>query len=209
VQPLNKSAIFLREKDIIISSDNWHIALDLNTRNYEDAIATICSDLETINSHHKEFTPVVELKLVEASVDTLESRLREFQQLFPRLDKRRGLVNLGGSVLKSLFGTATVADLHNLHVTLEELKSKEAVISHTLNGQISYIKGIALNSRVNSDAIANLSTIFRTEVIQLHNRYARLSSDAFQFNVTFVDYSSLTSLVRQIEFSLLQMTSNR
>jgi hypothetical protein len=63
-------------------------------------MATIWNDLEIINSHHKEFTPIVELKLVEISVDALESRLREFQQLFPRLDKRRGLVNLGGSILK-------------------------------------------------------------------------------------------------------------
>jgi hypothetical protein len=157
---------------------------------------TIRNDLEIINSHHKEFTPVVALKLVEISVDALESRLREFQQLFPRIDNRRGLVNLGGSILKSLFGTATVADLHNLHVTLEELKFREADIAHALNGQMSYVKGVALNSRVNSDAVANLSTIFRTEVIQLHNRYARLASDAFQFNVTFIDYSSLTGLDR-------------
>jgi hypothetical protein len=71
-------------------------------------------------------------------------------------------VNLRGSILKSLYGTARIADLHNLHVTLEELKSKEAVISHTLNGQMSYVKGVALNSRVNSDAVGNLSTIFRT-----------------------------------------------
>lgn len=106
--------------------------------------------------------------------------------------------------MKSLFGTPTVADL-GLHVTLEDLKSKQAVISHALNGQISYIKGIALNSRINSDAIAKLSTICKTGVIQLHNRYTQLANDAWQFNVTFVDYSSLVSLIRQIEFDLLQM----
>jgi hypothetical protein len=44
------------------------------------------------------------------------------------------------------------------------------------------------------------------QIIQLHNRYTQLASDAWQFNVTFVDYSSLVSLIRQIEFLLLQMT---
>jgi hypothetical protein len=140
----------------------------------------------------------------ETSVDTLEARLQEFLQLLPRLDKRRGLVDLGGSILKSLFGTATIAD-HSLHGTLNELEAREAVISHSLNSQISYVKGIALGSRTNSDAIANLSNVVKTEFIQLYNRYMKLASDAWQFNVTFMDYSSLVGLIRQIEFSLLQM----
>jgi hypothetical protein len=175
VQHLNRSANILREREVIISSDNWHVALDLNTRSYEDAIETIRNDLEIINSHRKDFRPIVELKRVETSVDNLEARLRDFPQLLPRLDKRRGLANLRGSLLKSLFGSTTIAVLHSLHGTLEDLKSKEAVISHSLNGQISYIKGIALNSRTNSDANANLSNVFRIEISQLHNHYTQLA----------------------------------
>jgi hypothetical protein len=115
-------------------------------------------------------------------------------------------MNLGGSNLKSLFGTATVADLYKLHTNLEELKSKEADISHSLSNQLTHIKGINLNSRINSDAIVNLSTILKNEMVQLHSRYAQLASDIWQFNVTFLDHSSLISLVRQMEFSLLQLT---
>jgi hypothetical protein len=63
-----------------------------------------------------------------------------------------------------------------------------------------------LGSRVNSDAIANLSNVIKSEVIQLHNRYTQLASDVWQINVTFAVYSSLASLIRQMEFSLLQMT---
>jgi hypothetical protein len=39
------------------------------------------------------------------------------------------------------------------------------------------VKGITLNSRVNSDASANLYTVLRNEVVQSHNRYAQLASD--------------------------------
>jgi hypothetical protein len=81
-------------------------------------------------------------------------------------------MNLGGSILKSLFGMATLTDLYKLHDNIEELKSIDADIAHSLINQLSYIKGKTLNCRVNSDAIANLSTIFRKEVVQLHNRYA-------------------------------------
>jgi len=55
-----------------------------------------------------------------------------FQQLLPRPDRRRGLLNLGRTVLKTLFGTATLSDLNQLHGTIDELKSKEADIAHSL-----------------------------------------------------------------------------
>jgi hypothetical protein len=70
-----------------------------------------------------------------------------------RLDKRRGLVNLGSN-----FEVAVCYDSRppQLHVTLDDLKLKETVMPHLLKGQISYIKGIALNSRTNSEATANV-----------------------------------------------------
>jgi hypothetical protein len=36
----------------------------------------------------------------------------------PRLDHKRGLINLDGTVLKTLFGTATVLDIDELHNAL-------------------------------------------------------------------------------------------
>jgi hypothetical protein len=56
--------------------------------------------------------------MVESYVNILETRLKEFLQVLPRLEIKRGLVDLGGSVLKTLFGTATIADLHQVHLWL-------------------------------------------------------------------------------------------
>jgi hypothetical protein len=43
-------------------------------------------------------------------------------------------------------------------------------------------------------------------MVHLHSRYTRLANDFWQFNVTYQDHSSLIGLVRQMEFSLLQLT---
>jgi hypothetical protein len=107
--------------------------------------------------------------------------------------------------LKSFIGTATVADLYTLRTNLETLNLKEVDISHSVNNQLTYIKGINLNSRINSDAITNLSTILKNETVQLYSHYAQLASDISQFNITFQDHSSLISLLRKMEFSLLQL----
>jgi hypothetical protein len=94
LKPLNRSTFFLKEREVVISSNYWHVALDLSTQIYEDTIANVRNDLKIIDSHHKVFTPVVDFNMVEPYVNTLETRLREFLQKLPRLDKRRGFVDL-------------------------------------------------------------------------------------------------------------------
>jgi hypothetical protein len=61
---------------------------------------TIRNDLEIINSYYKGWTQIIELKLVEFSVNVLENRLFEFHQLLLKSDKRRGVLNPCGSILK-------------------------------------------------------------------------------------------------------------
>jgi len=68
----------------------------------------------------KEFTPVSELRQIVSLLDTLELKLSDFYQILPKLDSRRGLINLDGTILKTLFGTVT--DIHLLHETIDKLK---------------------------------------------------------------------------------------
>jgi hypothetical protein len=44
--------LFLEKKDVI-ANDSWHLALDIDTNMYEDAIAAIRNYLETVNSQQK------------------------------------------------------------------------------------------------------------------------------------------------------------
>jgi hypothetical protein len=55
--------------------------------------------------------PVAELRQIQALLNTLEVRLDHFYQLRTKPDSRRGLMNLGGIVLRTLFGTTTVDDI--------------------------------------------------------------------------------------------------
>lgn len=159
IQPLNHSVVFLKERDIILSSDAWRIAIDLGVSDYEEAISTIRTDLRQIEGQRSEFAPLSELKQVETLLDALELKLHYFQQFSPRRDRRRGLVNFGGTVLKSLFGVATGADIHLLHDTLNDLQSSNSDVVHSLSNQITYIKKLDSATKLNANAIANLSTI--------------------------------------------------
>jgi hypothetical protein len=174
IQPTNNSLLFLKEKDVILTNDHWLVAIDFDTSRYEDVISSIRSDLMVVSKQQKELTPISDPKQIEMLMIILESRLLNFQQMLPKLDSRRGILNFGGTILQTLFGIATVADLHMLHDTLDELKSKDVDIAHSLANQVTYVKSLDHTVRVNSDAILKLSTILKNEMILSHDKYQQI-----------------------------------
>jgi len=61
IQPLNHSAVFLREKDIILTNENWRIAIDLDVTPYREVISKVREDLLILEKQKREFTPTSEL----------------------------------------------------------------------------------------------------------------------------------------------------
>jgi len=60
-------------------------------------------------------------------------------------------------------------------------------------------------ARVNTNAIANLSSIVRDFVIRSHDRFGDMTRDILWLNVTIDSQSEIYMAVRQLEFSLLQL----
>ena len=83
---------------------------------------------------------ISELRQVETLLQLLESKLHDFRQILPRPDHRRGLINFGGSILRTLFGMASVSDIQQLHDTLNELQFQNFDIIHYLSNQVTYVK---------------------------------------------------------------------
>jgi hypothetical protein len=119
----------------------------------------------------QEFTPISELRHIETLLQYLESKLHDFYQILPRLDRRRGLINLGGSILKTLFGTATNSDIYQLHDTLSNLQSQNSDTVHSLSDQLTFVKKRSAATEINVDAIANLSSIVKDNVVQSHEKF--------------------------------------
>jgi hypothetical protein len=54
IQPLNHSIAFLKERDIVLSSDTWRVAVGLVINTYEEAISAIRAYVLMIEDHRKE-----------------------------------------------------------------------------------------------------------------------------------------------------------
>ena len=139
VQTLNQSVLFVKEIDILFTSDTWRVVTEIDLSAYHDTISVIKSDLMTIEQQKQDFTPIAELKQIDSLLKTLDSRLNDFQQVLPRVDPRRGLLDVGGSVLKHIFGTATVTDVRSIHEIVDELRQRNSDIAHSVSNQLTYM----------------------------------------------------------------------
>jgi hypothetical protein len=135
----------------------------------EDAIFVIKEDLLVIEEYKQEFTSIFYLKLIESLLVTLQSKLQVFKQILPKLDPRRGLLNFGCAVLKTLFGTAAVSHIASVHDTFEELQLHHKNVVHSLTYQLTYTKKLASVTSVNVEAIANLSSIIKDNITHTKN----------------------------------------
>jgi hypothetical protein len=175
---------------------------------YKDIISTLRGDLQLVQNGTAEFTVVNELKQADLLLDELEIKLGSLGQFTPKLDPRRGLLNIGGMFLKTLFGMATVTDLNSLQDTLEKLDSCQDDVVSSMENQVTYTKGLDSVTITNSEVIDNLSNIVKDVVIKSHDRVKEITRDVMWLNVTLHGMSELYILIRQLEFSILKLHEN-
>jgi len=79
--------------------------------------------------------------------------------------------------LKTLFGTAKIADVQQLHDTLNELQLQNSDITHSLSNELTYVKRLSTANDVNAEAIANLSSIVKYNMIKSHENFQEITTD--------------------------------
>ena len=77
---------------------------------------------------------------------------------------------------------------------------------HSLTNQLTYVKKVADTESLNTESIANLSSIVKDSIIQSHDKYQQFTRDLLWLNFTFLGQSTIYTAVRQMEFTLLQLT---
>jgi hypothetical protein len=92
-----------------------------------------------------------------------------------------------------------------LQNVLTELRSQNSDMLHSLFSQITYVKKLDTISKLDTETIANLSKILRDDMIQAHDKFRQLASEILWLNVTFLGQSKLHAVIRQLEFTLLQL----
>jgi hypothetical protein len=175
--------------------------VDFKLTPYERAIEILRADLAAATELAHPTPLIDEVHHVQTAVNLLDSSLTKLRRILLRADRKRGLVKAGGSFLKILFGTATMADLADLHATFDTLRLKQGEVIHALNHQLMYFKQMGDTVRIDHDAIANWSYILKD--------FAKKSQENFQKTATRLEWAvklqEATTAVRQLQFALTQL----
>jgi hypothetical protein len=117
-----------------------------------------------------------EQRYVETALIAVENKLADLKEYLPKADKRRGLLDVGGTLLKTLFGIVTVADLSDLYATVIDLHRKQDTIVHSSKQQVTYLKQLDGTVRFNHEAIANLSATLKGIVTKVQGDFQKIAS---------------------------------
>jgi len=100
--------VFVTHKDVVLTSDYWRIVVNFDLSAYEDATIILREVLFRVKEIAKRSTQIGELRQLETTLASVENNLGDLlKEFLPKVDRRRGLINAGGSILKVLFGTAS------------------------------------------------------------------------------------------------------
>ena len=117
--------MFVKYKDVILTSYYWRIVVNFDLCAYEDATTILREDLFRVKEIAKRSTQFGELRQLETILASMENKLKYLRNFLPKFERRKGLINASGSILKVLFGTVTVMDLAELHDAIDVMQRKK------------------------------------------------------------------------------------
>jgi hypothetical protein len=141
---------------------------------------------------------------VEKALTALEEKLDSVKLFLPKTRRKRGLLNAGGIVLKTIFGTATDFDLTRLRAAVDHLSIQHEGVAHSMEQHLTYFKHLDDKVSDNQQTVALLSGTLKSYAIKIHDTFqevaAKLEWGAKQ--------AEIVATVRQIEFSLNTLESS-
>jgi hypothetical protein len=131
--PLQHAVAFQKEADIIVTNHYWKAVVKIDLTPFKDTILLLRNGLKVVREALDNTTPIAELRSVETSLNYLSYKLATLQRFLPRVGRKRGLLDMGGMILKTLFGIATVLDINEIHNTLSEIYKRQYDIWHSVD----------------------------------------------------------------------------
>jgi hypothetical protein len=133
------------------------VIVNLEFSPYEQTIAKLRDDLLCIQKFKMPLAPVHVLNHIQYVLQKLEDEIDAFREMLPRLDKRHAVLSAVGSLLKWVFGTATLLEVEELHGTVDKMHRTEGDIIHSVNHQMTYLKTLDSTVKFNTEATETLS----------------------------------------------------
>lgn len=156
---------------------SWDIFVTLEPPSFPEDLATQMAYLS------QAYDAIVSLKELGVEVDLTSYELRQ-NHLARLLDlpeknhrQKRGLLDVGGSILHTLFGVATNSQLQRFKDALSEVSGSQSAMSHS----ISHLATIVNQTRININRLANHQHQIDAQILALHSTITSIDKTLNQY----------------------------
>lgn len=189
---LNKGLIFLKERDILLTTDTWTIVVSIGTEDYDEIITKIDALLDYLESqqnstHVRPLIPYYEISQLKTNLKTTKTQVSNIKLLLPSRRQKRGLINGLGSAFKFLFGTLDEDDYQSLNSKIDSLETNSNSIIHVESDRLTYMK------RLTSEVESHL------KAIQLIVNKLKLTANEFK-SMNFSIWTEIEQVKRQLQY---------
>lgn len=204
---LNKGLVFLRERELLVTGNYWNLVINFDVQWYQgtlQVIEQVFKQLEWTRNHRGQQTNLVDWEAVDQAheaVNKVNQELSTLAKLLPipkdadSHHRRRGLINVGGDVLKFLFGVATTQQMQELHTIVEHIRTRDGEVIHAIQKQLTYFKSIDEAISENAMGLATVARVLK-----------RVITNASQIKVGDAGQNSNVSrTMRELEFTVIQL----
>ena len=105
---IHQNTVFIKQRGVRLTNDVGTVIVNLDFSPYEQTVAKLRDVLFHIRKFKTPLTPAHELNQKKYRLRKLEDEITAFREMLPRLDHRRAVLSAVGSMLKWVFGAATL-----------------------------------------------------------------------------------------------------
>lgn len=202
-----KGLVFLKERDIILSTDVWTVVVSINTEDYDQILLHVEAmfqylESDNITSEMRDLIPFYEINQLRSSVQITKQEIESIKLLLPASRNRRGLVNGVGTAFKFLFGVMDDDDLQVLNERISNLEEESKTLVHVEDEKLTYIKRLTNEVDDNSKAIKQLASILKSTIEEIKVTNFSIWTEIIQVKRKLQYQVRVSSLFREVEMTL-------
>jgi hypothetical protein len=109
---------------VCFTNEHWTAIVHISLAPYVEAVKILQHDLIEFQNYPHFTAQFSELTRIQAAVNTVATKLKALAALLPKANRRRALIQVGGSILKFVLGTALDSDVTDLQSRLDAVQNK-------------------------------------------------------------------------------------
>lgn len=201
---INSGILFKKMEDSLISDNSWKIILDFDISELKKELEPLHVAFKNMERLLKDSVnvwdedPDSDFIRLKSNLDAYKQDLDDLFMLLPFQDiaehrSKRGLINVGGYVLKWLFGVPTDEDLNLVNDRINELKHVTSNVVHSRLDQLTLVKDLNYKVKTNTKAIVEIMS--------------KLTSSHMELGASLLDYSKDYGISHQSLLKHMKVTS--